>query len=71
MHFMLSEYLSAYCFEKIALSKLIHINLGKGSSKLLSFERDNTNICIPFGSNFVRTFLLANRNADISVVPLK
>ena len=43
----------------------------KGRSKRLSFERDNTCLCIPIGCNSVRTFVLANRNTETTLAPLK
>ena len=43
----------------------------KESSKLLSFESDNCCLCIPIGCNSVRTFGIANRNTDTTLISLK
>ena len=52
-----------------------HNNFGpngdKEGSNVLSFERDKGCVCIPIGCNSVRIFVLADRNTEITVVPLK
>ena len=48
---------------------IISNELPKGSSKELSFERDNSCLCIPFISNSVHTFVLAIRNTDTTLIP--
>ena len=40
----------------------------KECSKLLSFERHNSLICIPIGCDSVRTFVLANSKEDLTLV---
>ena len=47
------------------------LDLGKGSSKVLSFERDNGCLCILIGCNSVHSFVLANRNTEKTLVLLK
>ena len=63
----MEEFSPCPCIPKASLAFLLVEK--KGSTKILSFERDNSCLCIPICWNSVRIFVLANRNTETTVVP--
>ena len=57
--------------KSVSVKNSVSVKIGKESSKVLLFERDKGFLCIPIGCNLVHTFVLANKNTETTLAPLK
>ena len=64
----MEEFSPCPCIPKASLAFLLVEK--KESTKILSFERDNSCLCIPIGCNSVRIFVPAYRNTETTPLSL-